>query len=184
MILYGEKVKITGIEAADQPFLNELINDPAIEHMTAGECFPVSMSAQNAWFQAHGGDRDPLRLAVRDKTTDELLGMIYVDEIDNKNRKCSTGIKLGGGKRGRGYGFDAVMTLLRFLFDEMNFHRVECQILEYNRPSQKLYEKCGFVLEGRLRKTLWKAGAWQDQRVYSLLREDYLQRRNKNGGDS
>ena len=36
MILLGDKVKITGIEAEDQGFMNELINDPDIEHMTAG----------------------------------------------------------------------------------------------------------------------------------------------------
>lgn len=71
------------------------------------------------------------------------------------------------------------MTLCRFLFSEINFHRVECKILDYNRPSQKLYEKYGFILEGRLRETLWKDGKWQDQLVYALLRTDWL--RNTKG---
>lgn len=97
MILLGNKVKITGIEAEDQGFMNELINDPDIEHMTVGECFPVSMHAQNTWFAAHGGDRDPLRLAIRNRTSSDILGMIYIDNINYKNQSCSTGIKLAGG---------------------------------------------------------------------------------------
>lgn len=96
MILLGDKVEITGIEAEDQEFMNALINDPDIEHMTAGECFPVSMHDQTAWFAEHGGDRDPLRMAVRDKTSSNIIGMIYIDTINYKNQSCSTGIKLGG----------------------------------------------------------------------------------------
>lgn len=78
-----------------------------------------------------------------------------------------------------GYGFDAVMTLCCFLFNEMNFYRVECKILDYNQSSEKLYEKCGFILEGRLRETLWKDGKWRDQLAYVLLRTDWL--RNTKG---
>ena len=66
--------------------------------MTAGECFPVSMHAQNIWFAAHGGDRDPLRLAIRDRMSSDILGMIYIDNINYKNQSCNTGIKLAGGE--------------------------------------------------------------------------------------
>ena len=65
MIIYGLKIKLTGLELEDQLFLNDLMNDPLIEHMTAGECFPVSKYSQNSWFQKHGNSSDPCRLAKR-----------------------------------------------------------------------------------------------------------------------
>ena len=173
MNIYGKQIVISGIEEADQPFLNSLINDPEIEHMTAGECFPVSLASQSAWFQAHKGDSDPRRFAIRKINNNEIVGMIYISQIDLKNQKCSTGIKIGGMYRGKGYALDAVKALLKYLFNEMNFNRVEAKILEYNIPSQELYKKCGFILEGRLRKTIYKTGAFRDQLVYSILKEDF-----------
>lgn len=173
MNIYGEKTVITGLEETDQPFLNSLINDPSIEHMTAGESFPVSLACQEAWFHAHKGDCDPRRFAIRKIDNNEIVGMIYISQIDLKNQKCGTGIKIGGGYRGKGYARDAVNALLNYLFNELNFNRVEAKILEYNVPSQKLYTKCGFVLEGRLRKTIYKKGLFRDQLVYSILKDEF-----------
>lgn len=50
MIIYGLKIKLTGLGLEDKPFLNDFMNDPLIEHMTARECFPVSKYSQNSWF--------------------------------------------------------------------------------------------------------------------------------------
>ena len=165
---------MTGLELEDQTFLNDLMNDPLIEHMTAGEYFPVSKYSQNSWFQKHGNSSDPCRLAIRDKESGVIAGMIYIDNIDGKNRRCQTGIKLAENFRGKGYATDAVISLCNFLFNEMNMHRIESVILEYNLPSQALYKKCGFVLEGVLRKAVYKSGAYRDQLMFALLKEDFF----------
>lgn len=88
MIIYGLKIKLTGLGLEDKPFLNDFMNDPLIEHMTARECFPVSKYSQNSWFQKHGNSSDLCRLAMRDKESGIIVGMIYVDNIDGKNSKC------------------------------------------------------------------------------------------------
>ena len=97
MNIYGKLTKITGLEQADQTFLNDLINDPEIEHMTAGGTFPISQTNQEAWFQAHKNDVDLLRFAIRRLSDSQIVGMIYISQVDFKNQKCSTGIKIGGG---------------------------------------------------------------------------------------
>lgn len=173
MNIYGKLTKITGLEQADQTFLNDLINDPEIEHMTAGGTFPISQTNQEAWFQAHKNDVDPLRFAIRRLSDSQIVGMIYISQVDFKNQKCSTGIKIGGGYRGNGYAYDAIKALVSYLFCEMNFNRVEAKILEYNIPSQELYKKCGFILEGRLRKTIFKSGCFRDQLLFSILKEEF-----------
>ena len=176
MIIYGDKVKLTGLELEDQQFLNDLINDPEIEHMTAGECSPVSRYSQNSWSQKHGNGSDPCRSTIREKESNSIVGLIYIDNIDGKNRRCQTGIKLATKYRGKGYATDAVISLMSFLFNEMNMHRVESIILEYNIPSQKLYKKCGFELEGILRKAVYKSGAYRNQLLFALLREVFFER--------
>lgn len=77
--------------------------------------------------------------------------------------------------RGKGYATDAVISLCNLLFNEMNMHRIESVIIEYNLPSQALYKKCGFVLECVLRKAVYKSGAYRDQLMFALLQEDFFQ---------
>src|SRR5437879_9941124 len=53
----------------------------------------------------------------------------------------------------RGYGTDAVRTLCRFGFREMNLHRISLHVYDFNPRGVMVYEKVGFREEGRLRRS-------------------------------
>ena len=74
----------------------------------------------------------------------------------------------------QGYGTEAIVTVLRFMFTEMNLHRVMLRVFDFNHRAQRCYEKCGFVLEGRLRQSFYHQGQYCDELVMGLLRDDYL----------
>jgi hypothetical protein len=42
-----------------------------------------------------------------------------------------------------------------------------------NRASQRVLEKAGFQLEGRLRRTVFSRGRWRDTLMCSLLRDEW-----------
>lgn len=174
MILYGKQVRLTGIEESDQVALNQLMNDPSAEEGIESAFWPVSMAQQEQWFLSSLRGTDCRRLAVRELGKDDILGIVSVYKIDWKNKKFGTGIKLLGGGRGKGFGFDSMMTLLKFMFCEMNFNRACTLILDSNFPSQKLFEKLGFVREGILRDSAFKNSHYHNQFVYGLLRSDFL----------
>lgn len=50
MILYGNKVKLTGIELKDQMMLNDLMNDPSAEEGIESAFWPISQYQQEKWF--------------------------------------------------------------------------------------------------------------------------------------
>lgn len=174
MILYGKKTKITGIEMKDQVMLNELMNDPSAEEGIESAFWPVSQYQQEKWFLEDYKNTECRRLAIRDIDNDNIVGIISVYKCDYKNRKCGNGIKLGGVFRGKGYGSDALNTVLKFIFFELNFNRVETIILDKNISSQKLYESKGFVREGTMRKSAYKNGEYRNQYIYGLLKEDFV----------
>ncbi|MFN2157525.1 MAG: GNAT family N-acetyltransferase, partial [Anaerolineae bacterium] len=70
---------------------------------------------------------------------------------------------------GKGYGSDAIRTLLRFAFDEMNLHRVQLTVYEDNARAIRAYEKCGFRHEGRLRDAVYRKGRYYDMLLMSVL---------------
>ena len=76
--------------------------------------------------------------------------------------------------QGRGLGTFAVNSMLNHAFNNMNLQRVELTVLDNNTRAKHLYEKCGFTYEGRKRKAKYKDGKFVDMLMYSILREEFL----------
>ncbi|QRG67252.1 GNAT family N-acetyltransferase [Brevibacillus choshinensis] len=73
----------------------------------------------------------------------------------------------------KGYGTDTLQVLLRFLFLTLNLNRVQLDTWSGNARAIRAYEKCGFVVEGRLRQNEYVDGQYYDTVMMGLLREDF-----------
>ena len=60
--------------------------------------------------------------------------------------------------QGKGYGYETLILLTKYIFEELNMNRIFVNILEYNECSMSLFEKIGFVREGIQRKAIYKNG--------------------------
>ncbi|MCH7511921.1 MAG: GNAT family N-acetyltransferase [Chloroflexi bacterium] len=70
-------------------------------------------------------------------------------------------------------GGDAIVTLLRFAFHEMNLNRVWLHVFEFNERARASYKKCGFREEGRLRQHYYAEGRYWDVFVMAILRDEF-----------
>lgn len=52
---------------------------------------------------------------------------------------------------------------------------------EYNHGAIRLYERLGFVHEGRERKAYWHEGRWWDGVMMSMLENEYWDLQKKKG---
>ncbi|BCB75529.1 GNAT family protein [Phytohabitans flavus] len=80
------------------------------------------------------------------------------------------GISLLPEYRGKGVGTVAQKHLVAYLFDTGPVQRVEAYTDVDNMAEQRALEKAGFVREGVLRATQFRAGRWRDVVIYSVLR--------------
>ena len=136
--------------------------------------YPISLAEEERWLR----DRPPnayadLRFAI--ETTDGLhIGNIGLHEGRSDDRCCTLGVSIGEKAYwSQGYGADAIITLLRFAFSEMNVNRVSLHVFEENERAIACYEKCGFQTEGRLRQHRYQEGRYQDTMVMSILRSEF-----------
>ena len=84
------------------------------------------------------------------------------------------GIGLGAREYwGQGYGTDAMQTLLRYAFTEMNLRRLTLLVFDYNPRAIRSYEKCGFVKEGTVRGVLQREGQRWDWHYMGILKEEW-----------
>jgi RimJ/RimL family protein N-acetyltransferase len=181
MIIKGKITTLRAIELEDLDLLKSLINDPTIEKLVGGYSFPVSTYTQIKWFESLKSENNNLRLIVDLKGVG-AVGLINLVNICWKNRTAFHGIKLLPEKTSRqGVGTDAVMSLMKYAFEELQLNRLETLIVEYNIISQKLYsEKCGWTLEGKKRKALFNSNKYHDNLMFGILRNEYFDLIQKN----
>ncbi|EOD48135.1 putative gnat family protein [Neofusicoccum parvum UCRNP2] len=92
------------------------------------------------------------------------------------HRSASIGISIAADHQGRGYGTEAINWILDWGFDVAGLHRVAITSFAYNDGAGRLYERLGFVLEGRRRDALWFRGAFHDMLLFSMLRHEWEER--------
>lgn len=182
MNIYGKKVLLRAMEPEDMEMLREMINDPEIERMVGGWSFPVSKHEQMRWYERVIDDKRNLRFIIEDIATRTAVGMISLTDIDWKNREAVYAIKLrSDAPKQQGYASDSEFTLMRFVFEELQLHRLSSEVLEYNLPSIIMTEKCGAQREGLKRSAVYKDGAYHNVICYGVLYEDFQNAAKKAG---
>ncbi len=171
MNIFGEKVILRALRPCDANLLLGMINDPDTEKMLGGSSFPVSLEGQEKWIDGQIGRNNTLRcIIVLPDEEDVGLGTVILSNIDTKNGVAQVHIKLDKEKgRGHGYGSDALRAIVKYAFDEMRLNCIYADVLSYNIPSQRLFQKCGFERDGILRSRVYKSGQYHDVYSYSIL---------------
>ena len=182
MSIEGKKIYLRAMELEDMDSYREMINDSSIARNVLGWSFPVSKQEQLKWYEKAVMDKKNLRFTIVLKESNEVVGMVTLSEIDWQNRRASHGIKLSSNcPKRQGIATDAVMTLMKYAFEEMNLNRLDGGRIAYNTASQKLYEKCGWHAEGLKKKALYRNGEYHDQVITGILKEEYLIIKEKMG---
>ena len=163
----------------------ELMNDPDIEFMTVGWSFPKSPDQQERWYEkTYLECNDPIRLMI-DTEKSGTVGLVSLGGFDWKNSVAhTTGVKVKSDLiRENGVAIDAMYTMIKYGFDELNLNRIEGSYIEYNKQSQALNKLVGFKDEGRLRQAIYKKGQYWDLIITAIIKDDYLQRRKKHAAE-
>ena len=126
------------------------------------------------WIEDATRERGRYAFALRLHYSDELIGVIELDNVYFANGTGSIAIGIGDAShRGKGYGAEAVALLLKFAFWELNLHRVGLTVFSYNDPAIALYEKLGFKREGVMREMIQRDGQHYDMLLYGLLKSEW-----------
>lgn len=176
--LNRKKVILRELRESDMTLFNSLMNCSDVEQFVVGWCKPVTMHEQISWFQNLKND-DNIRYTIANVEDNEIFGTLIISKIDWKNRSCGLDIKLSSDSRGKGIGSESVSIATNYIFNELNLNRIGVRILDSNIPSQKLFKKNGFIEEGKLRNAIYKNGKYDDLLIFSILKEDFLNERNR-----
>lgn len=103
------------------------------------------------------------------------IGNIRMHKIDFHYGTAEIGILVGDQEtQGRGIGYESLFLLFKFAFDAVGLRRLTLGAIDGNVRAIRLYEKLGFVLEGRLRGHAVVDGKPVDALRFGLLKEEFF----------
>lgn len=171
-MIIGERVRLRAIERSDIPLFVRWFNDPDVLQYLA-MYIPMSEAAEERWFDAQLED-EKSHVFVMETLEGVAIGNLGLFDIDWKNRSAACGVSIcEKAYWDQGYGADALRTLLRFAFGEMNLNRIYLSVYDFNARAIRCYEKIGFSHEGRLRQSRFTGGRYVDELVMSMLRREW-----------
>jgi RimJ/RimL family protein N-acetyltransferase len=179
-ILTGERVRLRDVRDDDLPVLAKWEMDPGRMATLSNWVIPPSeTAAKGRLANWSANEKDDAGFAI--ETLDDpsvLVGSIHMWGARPKDRCATLAIALGREYIGQGYGTDAVRVMVGYGFREMGLHRVQLTVAPYNPGAIRVYEKAGFVEEGRQRESVLHDGRWYDEVLMSILDHEWAARRS------
>lgn len=168
--LEGDRVDLHTVEEEDIPFLQEMINDPAVRrYLNRSE--PVNGPQEREWFEEQvSGDDGVILLVVTD---DGPAGTVGLGEQPNLIGSAEIGVSLAKSHWNEGYGTEASRLLTDYAFRERPFHRVVAKVLDPNEGSKRIWEKLGFRHEAVHREATFADGEYVDVHDYAILASEW-----------
>ena len=97
------------------------------------------------------------------------IGNCMYYDLDSIKREAEMGIVIGDRDYwSNSYGYDAVTTLLDYLFSQMKLNRVYLHTLEWNERALRAFTRCGFKPVRRVRRLT------RDFILMEVLRQDWF----------
>lgn len=111
------------------------------------------------------------------KETNEPIGSMSVVSQNEKTQMVHVGYCIGKSWWNQGFTSEALETVIRFFFNEVGVNRLESLHDTNNPNSGKVMLRCGLKFEGLLRKAFFNNQGIVDACMYSILREEYEERK-------
>ena len=171
MYIHKNGLTLRKLERFDLGLLKELKNESWFG--THNISF-VNDLDQSRWFETLNPNTNLVMVALETESQTPV-GLFKIDNIDWINRKCSEGHDTFKLQRGKGFGKLILEAGIDFVFEVLNMHRVEAEVLENNIASQKCCTYIEYPMEGRRIKSIHKCGEYLDSIMYGFLRSDWQQ---------
>lgn len=164
-----------GLDDAEDAFRNWESSEKVTKHLTWEPYQSVDDLRGYIQYCINSYERgDFYNWIIEYKENRQAVGSISVVEYREDTACAEVGYCLGEAYWGRGIMPEALRAVIRFLFEEVGFNRIQATHDVNNPGSGRVMEKCGLRYEGTLRQAGHNNQGICDSVMRAILREEYI----------
>lgn len=173
--LVGPRVRLRSLERADLPRYRDLLSEPEINLLYGGLGVPENLARLERRYDAGEFDATDRYTILVIEADGSPIGQVQLTNSENlPSRAANFGIFIGDPEYlGRGYGTEATVLFIGYAFAVLGYHKINLDLFEYNARALAMYEKLGFVVEGRRRENHWSRGRFWDDILMGVTAEEW-----------
>ena len=174
-LLVSDNIMLTSVEAEDISFIKKWFNDVEfLRYYDMVAAIPKNEKQLKELIEGYHSSSERYIFAIRLKDTNTIIGICGFDEIIWNMGVATVFIGIGEKEHlGKGFGKEALNLIIDFGFSELNFYRIQLNVISYNETAKNLYESIGFKKEGIYRSFILRDGKRYDMYLYGMLKEDW-----------
>ena len=173
-VLWGSRVVLRRHVPENLAAFRRWYADPEIARLARYQEAPMRPDEIERFFAARVVGPEALSMAIHERATDRLVGTCAFSQLDGDNGSALYHITIGEKDAwGQGFGTEATGLMLEHAFGTLGLHRVALFVFEFNERAIRAYRRCGFVIEGRSRESIYRDGRWWDELAMSVLESDW-----------
>lgn len=174
-MLKGKKVILRPIDIEkDLGNFHKWINDFEVMQFLGKPYKPIPKEKEKELLQKMLSDDYSVVFAI--ETMDgKHIGVTGLHKISHFDGTATTGTFIGDKNYwSRGYGTEAKMLLLQYAFLVLNLRRINSRVISFNKRSLRCQLKCGYKIEGVMKKEVWKNGRYHNLITLAVFQENWL----------
>lgn len=174
MNIETKRLVMRAVEPEDAQFLADMLNDSEVRDALGAYSliYPTSKELEEKWIAESAKKSGEFHVLITAKKGGRPIGLIGVRELNERNGSGHLSIMIERRNWDKGFGTEAITGLLKFLFIQMNMHRIWLRVAEDNARALSCYKRCGFKVEGKLREDHFTRGDWRSSLIMSILADE------------
>ena len=183
-VLTGSRIVLRRHVPENVAWFRKWYADPEIARLARYQEAPMRADEIERFFAARVVGPDAMAMAIHERAGERLVGTCAFSQLDGENGSALYHITIGEKDAwGQGYGTEATRLMLDHAFGTLGLHRIALFVFEFNERAIRTYKRCGFVVEGRSRESIFRDGRWWDEIAMSVLESDWRRLRVENAED-
>ncbi len=172
--LQTERLVLRKIKVSDSASLFKIWSDPEVTKFMNINRFTDERQAVDMikLLERLSKENRAIRYTIIELESEQIIGSCGFNFLDFKNAKAEIGYDISKAFWGKGYAPEAILSLVDYAFDTLDFNRIEAKVEPENINSIKVLQKLNFTFEGTMRKCEKSKDKWIDLSIYSKLITD------------
>ncbi len=172
--LIGQKIYLRSAEPGDEIVIAESENHPdARENLYY--TLPSSTEIHQSRLKQKLNDHSTIFFTICTIKPDIPIGCTAFVRIDWIGKMATFYIAIAAKENwSKGYGTEATKLMIDYAFNTLNMNRIQLHVSVENERAVKVYEKTGFVQEGRLRQAMFFNNHFIDFFLMAIIKDDWL----------